>query len=83
MAHEKTEPAMMAAHVVTGCDADPHKPTLRWKLKTMRMTLSRARGKTSVGYPISTNARAAQSTFVMSSGAVPCPFLVCRPAFFQ
>ena len=31
MAHDKTEPAMMAAYVVTGCDANPTSP--RWKPK--------------------------------------------------
>ena len=46
MAKEQTEPAMIPAYVVTGCDTDPHKPTPRWKLNSIRMTLRS--GKTPV-----------------------------------
>ena len=57
MAREKTEPAMLVAYVLTGCDADSHLPTLRWKLNTVRMTLKMVAGKPSDS-TISTQARA-------------------------
>ena len=46
--HEKTEPAMMAAHVSKSWDVDPQKPTLRGKLKTNKMTQRKARGTPAV-----------------------------------